>query len=215
MNPIKVALIEDNNDLREGLQLLINSNIDFKCVGAWPDATDILLRIRCTLPQVILMDIEMPGKINGIEATKLIKAEFPDIRVIMQTVFEDNDKIFQSITAGASGYLIKNKHLSHLFDAIKEVIDGGAPMTPSIAYKTLEMFRRATGIPHASYAKTSVSVLTDRQQEVLEAIVKGKSYKLIAEEFNISLDTVKYHVKNIYELLQVSSRFELTEKFRK
>ena len=118
MIPIKIAIVEDNKNLIDGLQQLINGTLGFTCVGAWVDATDILLRVRCAQPTVILMDIDIPGKINGIEATRLIKAEFPDILVVMQTVFDEDDKVFQSIKAGASGYLLKNTPPSRLLEAL-------------------------------------------------------------------------------------------------
>ena len=152
MNPIKVALVEDNHYLREGLVQLINGTSGFKCVGAFPDASDIVHHIRCAAPHVVLMDIDLSSKINGIEATFLIKEALPDVFVLIQTVFEDKTKIFQAIKAGASGYLVKNTPPAKLLEAIQDVVAGGSPMTPSIAYKALEMFRQAD-IP-TPYGKT-------------------------------------------------------------
>ena len=212
MNPIKVAIIEDNHYLREGLTQLINGTAGFKCVGAFPDATDVVYNIKRVEPQVILMDIDLPSKMDGVDATFHIKEQFPEIFIIIQTVFEDKTKIFQAIKAGASGYLLKNTPPAKLLEAIQDVVSGGSPMTPSIAYKALEMFRQAS-IPMPQ-PNPSVSQLTERQKEILESIVKGKSYKMIAEELFISVDTVKFHVKNIYEILQIHSRFELITKFK-
>lgn len=212
MAPIKVVLIEDNHSLRDGLTQLINGTEGFKCVGAFADASDILHNIKRTQPHVILMDIDLPSKMNGIEATFHIKEAFPQIYVVIQTVFDDKTKIFQAIKAGASGYLLKNTSPIRLLEAIQDVVTGGSPMTPTVAYKALEMFRQADiATPHSP---PSVSSLTERQKEILERIVKGKSYKLIAEELFISIDTVKFHVKNIYETLQIHSRHELSARFK-
>jgi DNA-binding NarL/FixJ family response regulator len=212
MDLIKIAIVEDNHYLREGFMQLINGTQGFKCVGAFSDATDIVHHIRRCEPQVILMDIDLPSKMNGIEATFQIKEQMPHIFVIIQTVFEDKTKIFQAIKAGASGYLLKNTPPAKLLEAIQEVIAGGSAMTPSIAYKALEMFRQADIMPPSKVP--SVALLTERQKEILEGIVKGKSYKLIAEDLLITTDTVKFHVKNIYEILQIHSRHELTVRFR-
>lgn len=215
MNTIKVAIVEDNHYLREGLMQLINGTQGYKCVGAFADATDILHNIKRVEPHVVLMDIDLPSKLDGVDATFQIKEAFPAIFIIIQTVFEDKTKIFQAIKAGASGYLLKNTPPAKLLEAIQDVVSGGSPMTPSIAYKALEMFRQAN-IPTPQDKKTpSVSQLTERQNEILESIMKGKSYKMIAEELFISVDTVKFHVKNIYEIMQVHSRFELINQFKK
>jgi DNA-binding NarL/FixJ family response regulator len=213
MNPLKVAIVEDNHYLREGLMQILNGTLGFTCVGAYPDATDIVHHIRRSEPHVIIMDIDLPSKMDGIEATFHIKEAFPAIFIIIQTVFEDKTKIFQAIKAGASGYLLKNTMPARLLEAIQDVMAGGCPMSPSIAYKTLEMFRQAD-IP-TPYNHASLAQLTERQKEILERIVTGKSYKIIAEELFISIDTVKFHVKNIYEILQVNSRFELMSQFKR
>ena len=212
MNPIKVAIVEDNHYLREGLMQLINGTQGFKCVGAFPDANDIVHQIKRADPQVILMDIDLPSKMNGIEASFQIKEHFPHIFIIIQTVFEDKTKIFQAIKGGASGYLLKNTPPAKLLEAIQDVVLGGSPMTPSIAYKALEMFREAD--IESPYESPSVAQLTHRQKEILEGIVKGKSYKMVAEELFITADTVKFHVKNIYDILQIHSRHELAARFR-
>jgi DNA-binding NarL/FixJ family response regulator len=212
MNPIKVAIVEDNHYLREGLAQLINGSPGFKCVGTFPDATDIVHQIRRADPHLILMDIDLPSKMNGIEATFHIKEQMPHIFIVIQTVFEDKTKIFQAIKAGASGYLLKNTSPLKLLDALQDVVSGGSAMTPTIAYKALEMFRHADIA--TPYETPSVAQLTERQKEILEGIVKGKSYKMIAEENFIALDTVKFHVKNIYEILQIHSRHELAARFK-
>jgi DNA-binding NarL/FixJ family response regulator len=210
---ISVAIIEDNHMLRDGLAQLINGTPGFKCVGAFSDAYDIIYRIKRCQPQVVLMDIDIPGKIDGIETTYLLKQDFPDIHIIMQTVFEDKTKIFQAIKAGASGYLLKNTAPARLLEGIQEVVIGGSPMSPSIAYKTLEMFRNnEVGMP---IEKPSLAHLTERQRQILECITAGKSYKIIADELFVSIDTVKYHVKNIYDSLQIHSRHELAARWKR
>jgi len=207
---ILVAIFEDNYLLRDGYYQLINGMPGFSCVGAFENADDILFKIKRCNPEVVLMDIDMPG-LNGIEAALVIKEKFPEIHIIMQTVFEDDDKIFLAIQAGAEGYILKKTPPSKILEAITEVYHGGAPMTPSIAPKTLKLF--CSGIKPAADKKQAQ--LNERQTAILEGIVNGLSYKLIAEKQFISVETVRYHVKNIYGILQVHSRFELISRNRK
>ncbi|HLI92757.1 MAG TPA: response regulator transcription factor [Puia sp.] len=204
---INVAIFEDNYLLRDGYFQLINGTPGFSCVGAFDSATDLEFKLRRCQPDVVLMDIDMPV-LNGIEAVKLIKARFAGIHVIMQTVFEDEDKIFHAILAGAEGYILKKSPPARMLEAIAEVYNGGAPMTPSVASKTLKLFR--SGVRPLPAVKDQG--LTDRQKEILECIVSGMSYKLIADKLVVSVDTVRYHVKNIYQILHVHSRFELLNK---
>jgi DNA-binding NarL/FixJ family response regulator len=211
-NPLRIALVEDNYALREGLTQLLNGTPGFVCVGAFADAADLIHKIQRCAPHVVIMDIELPGHCDGIEATLQLKERFPEVFVLVQTVFDDKDKIFRAIRAGASGYLLKSIPPARLLEAIQEVVAGGAPMSPAIAFKTLEMFRQAP-LPDPATAPGPQFDLTPRQQEILEAIVGGKSYRRIAEEHFISVDTVKFHVKNIYELLQVSSRYALMARY--
>jgi DNA-binding NarL/FixJ family response regulator len=207
---ISVVIFEDNYLLRDGYYQLINGMPGFTCVGAYDNAADLLFKMKRSEPEVVLMDIDMPG-ISGIEAVQIIKENFPNIHIIMQTVFEDDDKIFRAIQAGAGGYILKKIPPSKILEAISEIYNGGAPMTPSIASKTLQLFRSGLKpLPDKKHAQ-----LNERQTEILECIVNGLSYKLIAEKLFISVDTVRYHVKNIYETLQVHSRFELISKQRK
>lgn len=203
---IRVAIFEDNNSLREGLYQLVNGSNGFTCVGAYADCDGILKNIELAKPDVVLMDIEMPG-INGIEGLKLLQENFPKIKILMQTIFEDNEKIFESICAGASGYILKNTPSSRILEAIIETIDGGAPMSPSIATKVLKMVQQ----PSRNFNKETFN-LSEREKEVLFYLVKGKSYKLIADSCNISIDTVRSHIRNIYEKLHVHSKGEAVSK---
>ena len=206
---IKVALFEDNPLLRDSLVQLINASEGLICTGAFPDCSNLMRKVESAKPDVILMDIDLPG-MNGIEAVGQINQTYPDMVIIMQTVFNDNERIFQSITAGASGYLLKNTSPARILEAIREAATGGAPMTPSIAHKILDVFRsKKPALP----AKEQ-SQLNDRQKEILECIFNGMSYKLIGEKLFVSVDTVRYHVKNIYEILHVHSRDELISKAR-
>jgi DNA-binding NarL/FixJ family response regulator len=198
---IKVAIFEDNKSLRQGLYQLINGSEGFACVGAFEDCLNILQDIEVSKPDVVLMDIQMPG-INGIEAVRILHEKYPDVRILMQTIFEESEKIFQSILAGASGYILKNTSPSRILDFIKETYEGGAPMSPSVATKVLKMVGQET------LEKVNTFNLTEREKEILSCLVKGMSYKLIADACFISIDTVRGHIRNIYEKLHVHSKSE-------
>jgi DNA-binding NarL/FixJ family response regulator len=206
MMEISVVIFEDNALLRESLYQLINGTEGLKCKGVFANCDDIIFNIRKTTPQVVLMDIQMPG-INGIEGVKIIKANFPEIKIIMQTVVEDDDKIFASICSGASGYLLKNTTPARLLQAIVEVYEGGAPMTPVIAQKVLDKFRRQSPV-----SSKELNALSAREKEILECLVQGMSYKMIAASCKISIDTVRFHIRHIYEKLHVGSKSEAVSK---
>lgn len=202
---IKVVIFEDNNNLREGLFQLINGSQGFSCVGAYANCDHLLKNISEDKPDVVLMDIQMPG-INGIEGVKIIKENFPSVKVLMETIFEDDDKVFASICYGAEGYILKNTAPVEILEAIKEIYDGGSPMTPSVANRVLKMIR-------AKHHEIPDSFdLTKRETEILSCLVKGMSYKMVADVCTISIDTVNMHVKNIYKKLQVHSKSEAVAK---
>jgi DNA-binding NarL/FixJ family response regulator len=203
---IRVAIFEDNRDLRDGLFQLINGSHEFHCVGAYANCNAILKKIEEARPDVVLMDIEMPG-ISGIEAVKILKEKYPEVKILMETIFEENDKIFQSVCNGAEGYILKNTSPVQILSAIKEIYEGGAPMTPSIASKVLKMFKI-----QSSYSSKNDFELTDREKEILKCLVEGMSYKLVADNCFISIDTVSGHIKNIYKKLQVHSKSEAVVK---
>src|SRR5688572_18175264 len=180
MEKIKVALYEDNNSLRDSLSRLISAYPEFSLTGAYPNAINIMENIATAQPDVVLMDIDMPG-ISGIDAVAMVKNKYPEIRIIMQTVFDDNDKIFRSICAGAVGYILKKKSPTEILDAIKEGHKGGAPITPSIAVKILSMFKQF-GVS----VKNKEIDLSERETEILSHLTKGLSYKMIADTCSIS-----------------------------
>lgn len=203
---IKVTIFEDNQSLRIGLYQLINGTDGYVCVGAFENCSQLLKNIKDTSPDIVLMDIEMPG-VNGIEAVGILKKKYPEIRILMQTIFQDNDKIFQSILAGAEGYILKNTSPARMLEAIKEIYEGGAPMSPSVATKVLKMIYNQPAAP----IKNDFH-LTDREISVLHCLVKGMSYKLIGDDLQISIDTVRAHIRNIYDKLHVNSKGEAIVK---
>lgn len=203
---IRVAIFEDNRSLREGLAAMIGGTTEFECVGAFPNCNNLLKNITQAKPDVVLMDIEMPG-ISGIEAVAIIKEEFPEMKVLMETIFDDDEKIFNSICAGAEGYILKHTPPAEIMEAIKEIHEGGSPMTPSIANRVLKMVKQRPETGN----KESFD-LTDREKEILTCLVKGMSYKMVADTCFISIETVNVHIKNIYRKLQVHSKSEAVVK---
>jgi len=207
--PVRVAIFEDRKSVRNAISLLVKGTSGLELAGAFPDCNNLLNNIRNAEPHVVLMDIEMPG-MSGVEAVKLLKQNFPAVTVVMQTVFEDDDKVFTAICNGASGYLLKDTPPARLMEAIKEANEGGAPMSPSIAKKTLNLFQKyfspISGEKHEDYQ------LSPREKEILNWLVKGYSYKMIAAECKISFDTVRSHIRNIYQKLHVASMTEAVAK---
>jgi DNA-binding NarL/FixJ family response regulator len=207
-NTITVAIVEDLDDIRNGLFALINGSEGFRCVGSFRDGKEGLAEIPRLNPDVVLMDIDMP-KMNGIECIKKLKAENPKIQISMLTVFEDEEKIFQSLQAGASGYLLKKTPPAKLLEAIQELFNGGSPMSAGIARKVVDTFQQPVA------AKGEMENLSEREYEILTYLAKGYRYKEIADTLFISIETVRTHLRNIYEKLHVRSRTEAVLKYLK
>ncbi len=205
---IRVAVFDDNNLFLDSMSLLIDDAPGFTLVGAFTDCVDIKDKLESCEPDVVMMDIEMP-KVNGIEGVKIIKKEFPKLNVLMQTSFEDDDKVFNAICAGASGYILKNTLPARILESIVEVYQGGSPMSPSVARKVLGFLQQ----PPVAVAKEVPDYkLSNREKEVLGCLVSGMSYKMIADHCHISYETVRSHMKNIYEKLHVVSMTEAVAK---
>lgn len=204
MMAYRIALFEDNTRLRQSLELLLNDEQLFRVVASFPDCSNVVAAIENENVELVIMDIDMPG-INGIEGVRRLKAVYPDIKIVMHTVFDDDNRIFDSICAGADGYLLKNTTPLQLIRSLEEVMQGGAPMSPFVAQKVFQHFRtKPTG--------TNAFSLTPREKEVLELLVKGNSYKMIAGICSVSIDTVKRHLQNIYHKLQVNCGTEAVAK---
>ena len=202
----RIAIFDDNEKRCDGLKLLISLTEEMECVGMFPNCSNVLKDIETCRPDLVLMDIDMP-KVNGIEGVRIIKTKHPEIKILMQTVFEDDEKLFASIRAGADGYILKKTTPADLLKAIEETLEGGAPMTPSIARQVL-LFVGNTG----TKKNTGDFNLTNREHEILTLLVQGLSYKMIAERCNISLPTVNSHIQHMYEKLQVNTMVEAVTK---
>jgi DNA-binding NarL/FixJ family response regulator len=206
---LRIAIFDDNKNIRESITLLLKTVPDLEVVGSFSHVLDCIEDVRECQPDIVLMDIEMPG-MTGIEAVKLIKKELPHVQILMQTVFEDDDRVFDSICAGASGYILKNHLNTRLVESIMELQYGGSPMSPSIARKVLNKLQQ---IPqHVKQEAPPDYHLTPREKEVLACIVEGLSYKMIGDRLNISYETVRSHIKKIYEKLHVASLTEAVAK---
>ncbi len=205
--PIDVAIVEDNAALGASLRQLVESTDGLRCVGVWTSGEDALKKVDAFRPRVVLMDINLPG-ISGIEATAHIKQHFPDIQVIMVTVYRDHDKIFAALKAGASGYLLKRSSPAEVRAAIEDVCTGGAPMSAEIARRVVETF-------YQPVVEASEQInLSPRETEILEQLCDGLANKEIADKLDISVETVRVHLKHIYEKLHVRSRLEAALKYK-
>lgn len=196
----KVVIVEDNVSLSLGFNAVINETEQFQVVGIYHNAEDAIINFRDDAPDIVLMDIELPN-MNGVNATKALKNIKSSLLVLVVTVYEDSETVFDALCAGASGYLTKNASSTQIIEALEELISGGAPMSIKIARMVVDSFKKATQ-----------SILSDRETEVLNLLAKGKSYKSIGEALFISRNTIKFHIKNIYDKLQVSCREDAIKK---
>ena len=199
---INVAIVEDIHDIRESLQALIADIPGFSCAGAYATAEAAIADIPVIIPDVVLMDINLPG-MNGMEAVRLLKEKFPEINFLMCTVFEDDENIFQALRAGAGGYILKNNSPQKILEAIKEVQNGGAPMSATIAKKVLNSFRL---VPKEVTPKHAA--LSEREVEVLQLLSQGLLYKEAASRLGLSVETIRSHCRKIYEKLHVNTKLE-------
>jgi DNA-binding NarL/FixJ family response regulator len=202
---IEVAIVEDNNTLRNSLEQLFNRTEGMKCVSSLNNLMNVVSEFSKAQPSVVLMDIGLPN-ISGIEGVRTVRNNFPDMQVLMFTVFEEDDKIFDAIRAGASGYLLKKTPPEEIVEAIRELSQGGAPMSPSIARKVIQAFQTQAPEPLAEYE------LTAREKEILFSLVDGLSYKKIAEKYFVSISTIRTHICNIYHKLHVHSKAQAVAK---
>jgi DNA-binding NarL/FixJ family response regulator len=198
----RVAIVEDQRALREGLQALVGGSGGFEIVGAYGSMEEALPRLDAEPPEILLADIGLPG-MSGIEGVRRLKASKPGVQILMLTVYADNEHVFEAICAGACGYLLKDTPPAKLLDALSEVRAGGAPMSPEIARKVVEMFQRIAPPP-----PTAAHRLSPREVEVLKLLAEGHVYKTAAAKLDLSLDTVRFHIRNIYEKLHVHSKSE-------
>lgn len=202
---IKVLLVEDQRDVREGLYALINGSSGFRCLAAFRTMEEALRAVDNELPDVVLTDVGLPG-MSGIEGTRILKQAHPELPVVALTVYDDDEDVFSALCAGATGYLLKNTPPAKLLESLREVVSGGAPMSPEIALRVIRLFREFSPPPRASYR------LTQQEVELLKLIVNGHTYKTAAYELGISISTVSFHLQNIYNKLQVHSKTEAVAK---
>jgi DNA-binding NarL/FixJ family response regulator len=205
--PITVAIVEDNDKLRATLARVLNRAEGFQCVSDYQNAEDALRELPKVLPNVVLMDINLPG-MNGVECVRQLKAAAPQIQVMMLTVYEDTENIFDALAAGANGYMLKRTPTPELLEAITEVHRGGSPMTMHIARKVVQSFQKAPAAP-----VPAAENLSEREQQVLDLLSHGLMYKEIAEKLGLSYETVHTYIRRIYEKLQVRTRTEAVAKF--
>jgi DNA-binding NarL/FixJ family response regulator len=203
---ISVAIVDDERKLCESIAMFVNGSPGFKCVSSYHSAEAALEHLPADRPDVVLMDINMTG-MNGVECVRRLKGLVPELKIMMLTVYEDSDQIFQALSAGASGYMLKRSTPARLLEAIKELHEGGSPMSSSIARKVVASFQKSGQIREEKIN------LSPREQTVLESMAKGLTYKQTADHLEISIDTVRTHVRRIYEKLHVKSNTEAVAKY--
>jgi DNA-binding NarL/FixJ family response regulator len=202
---IKVAIVEDRREIREGLTMLIGGTEGFLCTGSYRSVEEALDKIPHQVPDLVLMDIGLPG-MSGIEGLRILKERYPDMLLLMLSVYNDDDRIFDAMCAGASGYLLKKTPPVKLLESIREVVQGGAPMSPEVARRVIALFREIRPPERADYE------LTPHETRLLKLLVEGHNYKTAAAELNVSVHTVSFHLRSIYDKLQVHSKSEAVAK---
>jgi DNA-binding NarL/FixJ family response regulator len=209
---IQVALVEDDPGVRANLTKIIDGAAGLRCQATYPDGVTALKGIPANRPDVVLMDINLPGML-GPECVRQLKGLIPDLPVLMLTVYDDNEQVFKSLMAGATGYLLKRTPKEKLIEAIREVNSGGAPMSRQIARRVVQFFQQIDQMPAGTQRAPEIASLTEREEQVLASLAKGHIYKEIADLLNISFETVRTHVRSIYEKLHVHSRTEAVLKY--
>jgi DNA-binding NarL/FixJ family response regulator len=210
MKEIKVCIVDDNPDLRSALEEIIGMSENYKCIGTMSTGREALQKLPLLQPDVVLMDINLGGSENGIDCVKELKPQIPKTNFMMCTVYEENEKIFEALRAGASGYLLKKTAPGKMLEAIRELYEGGAPMSSQIARKVVAAFQQVSS---TNRDQDKLDDLSHREKEILEQLSKGLMYKEIAAELYISSETVRKHVYHIYEKLHVTNRIEAVNKF--
>jgi len=202
---IKAAIVEDQRDIREGLSMLINGTAGYLCTGSYRSMEEALDRIKSELPDVLLCDIGLPG-MSGIDGIRILKERYPSLMVLILTVYDDDERIFDALCAGACGYLLKRTSPARLLESLREAATGGAPMSPEVASRVITLFREIRPPERADYE------LTPHESRLLKLLVDGHNYTTAAEELDVSYNTVKFHMRHIYEKLQVHSKSEAVAK---
>lgn len=208
MEPISVAIIEDIDDYRKAFQLMVNGTPGLECRYVYPDGESARAELPRARPDIVLADINLPG-ISGLEVIRDVKKECPRIQFMVLTVFEDDDNIFQALASGASGYLLKSTPPARIIEAIRELYDGGSPMSAQIARKVVASFQQPAGKMKSPYDE----LLTEREKEVLQLLAQGRLYKQIADDLHISVQTIKSHCHHIYEKLHVTTKVDAINKY--
>ena len=202
---IKIAIVEDVREIREGLARLINTTPGHRCTGVYASMEEALEKIPNNLPDLVLSDIGLPG-IDGISGITILKERYPELLILMLTVYDDNERIFDALCAGACGYLLKKTPWEKVVEALKEAIEGGSPMSPEVARRVINLFREIKPPKEASYE------LTPHEVRLLRMLVEGHSYKTAAAELHVSVNTIKFHLRHIYDKLQVHTKSEAVAK---
>jgi DNA-binding NarL/FixJ family response regulator len=202
---IKTAVVEDIKDIRDGLTTLINFTDGFRCTGSYRSMEEALARLNDEVPDVLLSDIGLPG-MSGIDGIRIIKERFPEMQILMLTVYDDDDRIFDALCAGASGYLLKRTPPAKLLENIREAMSGGAPVSPEVATRVIKFFRESHSAERSDYA------LTPHETRLLKLLTEGYNYTTAAEKLGVSYNTIKFHVRHIFDKLQVHSKSEAVVK---
>lgn len=205
---IRTSIIEDMDQIREGLATLINLTDGFRCTGSYRSVEDALKGLHRDVPDVLLSDIGLPG-MSGIEGVRILKEKYPQMLILMLTVYEDDDRIFDALCAGASGYMLKRTQPAKLIESIREAVSGGAPMSPEVALKVVKLFREFTPTERPDYD------LTPHEQRLLKLLIDGHNYTTAAKKLGVSYNTIKFHVRNIFDKLQVHSKSDAVIKAMK